>query len=196
LECLGRIDLQVKISGNRIALNEIEAVLKQHAAVVDAAVAVIENAPGHKSLIGYVLQRSGVDVAPAQLREFLEERVPEYMVPKIVNVTSLPHTPTGKVDRIALSRLHHAFVDDHSSFAKAESETEKTLANIWSSVLGRSGLSAETNFIDLGGDSLYAARCIARVRSAFGIDLPFTVLFEESGSVRSIARLVDEMRHS
>lgn len=194
LEFLGRSDRQVKVLGNRVALGEIEDLLKEHSDVADAAIVAVENAPAHNTLVAYVVPRQGSNLAPAQVLEFLKKRLPEYMVPKIVKLTELPLTPTGKIDRTSLMRSGQNFSGNQTFSKQADGDTECALVEIWSKVFGVTDIGPETNFLDLGGDSLYAARCLARVRSVFGTDLPFATLFEDTATIKNIAKLIDDLR--
>ena len=183
LEFLGRVDAQVKIRGFRIEPGEVEAVLAEHPAVREAAVAVREDAPGEKRLVGYVVPageegggaRTGA--LPAELRAWLGERLPAHMVPTaLVVLERLPLTPTGKTDRRALPAPAGAAQDGCS--AAPRSATEEVLAGIWGSVLGVERVGMEADFFELGGHSLLATQVVSRVRQAFGVELPLRDLFE------------------
>ncbi|HEU4561203.1 MAG TPA: amino acid adenylation domain-containing protein, partial [Longimicrobium sp.] len=176
LEYLGRTDFQVKIRGFRVEPGEIEAALTEHPSVVQAAV-VVRGEGAAKRLAAYVVPAAGATPGPAELRTYLASRLPEYMVPTAWTLMlALPLTPSGKVDRRSLPEPagHAASSADHVA---PRTPAERMVADAWEAVLGvRPG--AHDNFFDLGGHSLRATQVIARIRRAFGIDLPLRALFE------------------
>ncbi|HEX4961001.1 MAG TPA: amino acid adenylation domain-containing protein, partial [Thermoanaerobaculia bacterium] len=190
LEHLGRIDHQVKVRGYRIELGEIEAALSRHPSLVAAAVVAREEPSGERRLVAYVvLRRAGADLA-GELRVWVRESLPEYMVPAVwVELAALPLTPNGKVDRKALPA---PAAGPRGSLAPS-TPTEEVLAGIWSQVLGREAFGAEDNFFDLGGHSLLATQVVSRVREAFGLELPLRRIFE-TPTLASLARSLDGLR--
>ncbi|HEU0302653.1 MAG TPA: amino acid adenylation domain-containing protein, partial [Longimicrobium sp.] len=175
LEFLGRTDFQVKIRGFRVEPGEIEAALTEHPSVVQAAV-VVRGEGAARGLAAYVVPAAGAQPAPAELRSWLAGRLPEYMVPAAWTVMqALPLTPSGKVDRRSLPEP--AGPAAAAGHVPPRTPAERTVADAWEAVLGvRPG--AHDNFFDLGGHSLRATQVIARIRRAFGIDLPLRALFE------------------
>jgi amino acid adenylation domain-containing protein len=200
IEFLGRIDGQVKLRGYRIELDEIAAVLGQHAAVRDCVVVVREaaGASGYadKRLVAYVVpdadeRRTTNDEAASsssvlrpssfaqELRSFLATKLPDYMLPAaFVPLDALPLTPNGKVDYRALPAPSAARPEDAAPFEAPRTPTEELVAQIWAEVLGLERLGAHDEFFALGGHSLLAAQVIARVRETFQIELPLRSLFE------------------
>ncbi len=175
LEYLGRIDQQVKVRGFRIEPGEVEAALRGHALVRDAAVVVREDA-GERRLVGYVVPEGGAP-APAELRGWLGERLPEYMVPgAIVVLDALPTTATGKVDRRALPAPEAG--GSTEGYLAPRTPVEEVLAGIWSELLGVERVGAHDDFFGLGGHSLLATRVAARVREVLHVDLPLRALFD------------------
>ncbi|HEU4884066.1 MAG TPA: amino acid adenylation domain-containing protein [Longimicrobium sp.] len=175
LEYLGRTDFQVKIRGFRVEPGEIEAALAEHPSVAQAAVVVRgEGAAGR--LAAYVVPAAGAQPEPAELRTYLAGRLPEYMVPAAWTVMqALPLTPSGKVDRRSLPEP--AGLAAAAGHVPPRTPAELKVADAWEAVLGvRPG--AHDNFFDLGGHSLRATQVIARIRRAFGIELPLRALFE------------------
>jgi len=179
LEFLGRIDLQVKVRGYRIEPGEIEAALSQHPSVRENVVIVREDIPGDKRLVAYVIV--GSDEAPTfgDLRSFLQEKLPDYMIPShFVMLESFPLNANGKIDRRALPTPDHARPELDKVYMAPRNATEEVLVSIWSKVLGCSGVGVCDNFFDLGGHSLLATQLISRVRETFLLDIPLKYLFE------------------
>ncbi|HLJ26156.1 MAG TPA: non-ribosomal peptide synthase/polyketide synthase [Candidatus Angelobacter sp.] len=174
MEYLGRADHQVKVRGYRIELGEIEAALSRHAAVRENVVVIRENGLD-KWVVAYAAPRPGMEIAEEQLKEYLQERLPRYMVPsQFVLLESLPKTPNGKVDRKALPEPVRSLVKGR----EPKSETEEILAAIWAQVLRVEQVGVEENFFDLGGHSLLATQVMSRVRQAFGVELQLRSLLE------------------
>jgi amino acid adenylation domain-containing protein len=188
LECLGRADDQVKIRGYRIELGEIEATLAAEPNVQACAVLAREDEPGSKELVGYVVSRKGEVPDTDQLRDFLIERLPEYMVPpRFVFLDSLPLTPNGKVDRKALPAPPQAIV---GAGGPPQTETEKAVAAIWSELLRMDGIGVEDDFFDLGGQSMTAVGLIARLRDAFDVNIELATLFERP-TIAGLSEAID-----
>jgi amino acid adenylation domain-containing protein len=192
LEFLGRADHQVKIRGFRVEPGEIEAALREHASVGDAVVLARETAGGEKRLAAYVVG-AGVGAAPGvgELRGYLREKLPEYMVPAaFVVLEEFPLTPSGKVNRLALPAPGEARDEEARVYVAPRTPTEELLAGLWSEVLGVERAGADDNFFDLGGHSLLATQLMSRVREAFRIELPLRRLFE-SPTPAALAACVD-----
>ncbi|HZI16704.1 MAG TPA: amino acid adenylation domain-containing protein, partial [Myxococcus sp.] len=136
LDFLGRVDTQVKVRGFRIELGEVEAALSSHPAVREAVVAVREEGPTGKRLVGYAVPAPGQTLEVEALRQYLKERLPEYMVPSaLVRLEALPLTPNGKVDRKALP-APDASAEARRDFVAPRTPTEQVLAEQWSALLG------------------------------------------------------------
>jgi len=186
LEYLGRLDHQVKIRGFRIEIGEIEAVLAEHEQVRQAAVMVLEDVSSQAQLVGYVVTEPGEEVSTSELRRHLSAHLPEYMIPSIfVPMAEFELTPNGKVDRKALPAPDGSRPVLEREFVAPRTETEETLAGIWSEVLGVSQVGIHDNFFELGGHSLLATTVISRIRGSFSVELPLRYLFEAP----TIARL-------
>ena len=178
IEYLGRIDQQVKIRGFRIEPGEIEATLNEHCAVRESVVIAHEEVTGDKRLVAYVVARDGEPFAAEELRNHLQQRLPDYMVPAVfVELQALPLTLNGKVDRRALPAPNEAAVRPKQSFAAPRSETEQLLADIWSEVLGIKSVGVSDNFFELGGDSILSIQIVVRAKEA-GIYLTPKQLFQ------------------
>jgi amino acid adenylation domain-containing protein len=188
LEFLGRLDRQVKIRGVRLEPGEIEAVLRQHVAVRDAAV-VPRPAPGGDRLIAYVvLQRDQYEVLGG-LATWLRDKLPKPMVPgAFVALESLPLTPNSKLDVAALPEPDWALLAGGSALPRGA--VEELVAGLWAEVLGLDRVGVHDSFWDIGGHSLLATQVIARIRHLFGVELPLRSLFEDS-TVEALARRID-----
>ncbi|MCC5650789.1 amino acid adenylation domain-containing protein [Nostoc sp. XA013] len=178
IEFLGRIDNQVKIRGFRIELSEIETVINQHNNVKKAIVIVQGNLYDNKHLIAYIVSNSLQEQTIIELRQFLKEKLPEYMRPKaFVILDSLPLTANGKVDRYALKALNSQSRSIDKAFTAPRTATESTLAKIWAEVLNVENVGIQDNFFDLGGNSLLAIRLLDQINKQFERDLPLSNLF-------------------
>ncbi|HEX2078524.1 MAG TPA: amino acid adenylation domain-containing protein [Longimicrobium sp.] len=188
IDCLGRTDHQVKVRGYRVELGEVEDALRRHPAVADAVAAVREDLPGDRVLVGYVVADGGAAPAQAELRAFLKDRLPDYMVPTfVVALEGLPRLPNGKVDRGALPV---PAVDAERAYVAPRTPAEDAVCRIWAEVLGVDRVSAEDDFFELGGHSLRATQVISRIRQAFGAELaPFAVF--ELRTPAELARAVE-----
>jgi aryl carrier-like protein len=166
LDFLGRNDFQVKVRGYRIELGEVEARLGLHPGVVDAVAAAVTDSGGHKRLVGYLVaaDRSNLP-GPAELRAFMADVLPDYMVPSVfVFLDDMPLTSAGKVDRTALP-APGANVVAPDTGEQPRTPAERTLVAIWREVLGREVRMRE-NFFEAGGDSVLAIRVAAKARRA------------------------------
>ncbi len=172
LEYLGRVDEQVKIRGFRIELGEIESTLRAHPAVAQAVVVANEDLPGTKRLVGYLVPAtegvSGSDLAPtvAELRAHTAQTLPDYMVPAMfVMLAELPLNANGKVNRKALPTPDQSAVPA-PEYVAPRTATEQTLADIWGEVLGVEPVGVQSNFFELGGDSILSIQLVFRTRKA------------------------------
>jgi amino acid adenylation domain-containing protein len=195
LECLGRIDHQVKVRGYRIELGEIEVVLAQHPAVREAVVVAREDEPGDKRLVAYVIPHPGHSVTTPQMRRHLEGKLPEYMVPAaFVELTRFPLTPNGKVNRLALPTPGQRPALD-TEYVAPRDVVETDLAACWEEVLGLRPIGVHDNAFDVGIDSLRAARLLVAVEKRTGRKLPPGSLFQ-APTVARLANLVRDGQQS
>jgi len=196
VEPLGRADFQVKVRGFRIEPGEIEAVLGGHETVRESVVVAREDAPGDRRLVAYVVPEAGAAPSAQELRAYLKERLPDYMVPSaFVTLDRLPLTPNRKVDRRALPAPAESQAEPATAAVGPRTPVERRLVEIWSEVLKRERVGVEDNFFELGGHSLVAIRCLARVREEFQVELPLRLLFE-SPTVAGLAARVEELRRA
>lgn len=178
IEFLGRVDNQVKIRGFRIELEEIELVLRQHPSVRDAFVLARGDIPGDKRLVAYVTTHREHVCTSRDLRHFLKDRLPEYMIPTaFVQLDMLPLTPNGKIDRHALPAPTTARDSDNDDYFPPTSMLHHQLIAIWQDLLYTQPIGITDNFFYLGGHSLLAARMVARIEQVCGRKLPLTTLF-------------------
>ena len=191
LEYLGRADEQVKVRGYRIELGEIEAVLAEHEEVREAIVVVREEAAADKRLVAYLVIEEGAELNNGELRSWLREKLPEYMVPTaFVTLSELPLTPNGKVDRRALPAPEP--LQAGSKRVAPRTPVEELLVGIWAEVLGVEQPGIEDDFFELGGHSLLATQVISRIRQAFEVELPLRTIFENS-TVARLAAVIDDI---
>ena len=193
IEFLGRTDNQVKLRGFRIEEGEIEVTLAQHPDLRQTAVIVREDQPGDKRLVAYVCPNEGQIPTSVQLRRFLQEKLPDYMVPgTFIILEAFPLTPSGKVDRRALPAPDISSLVNQTSFVAPRDSVEQEIAEIWSEVLGVSPIGVHDNFIDLGGHSLLATKIMGLVRSRLQLELPLNRLFE-CPTVAELAKIVTQV---
>lgn len=190
IEFLGRRDDQVKIRGHRIELGEIESALLAQRGVTLGVVVVREFGPNDKRLVAYYEGPA----KPADVRNGLKARLPEYMVPNhVIALDSLPRLQSGKVDRRALAQ--RAIGTAAGAPARVETETELIMARLFAETLRLPGVDPEESFFDLGGHSLLAAQLMTRIEAVLGVQLPPSTLFG-APSVRELARVIAETRQA
>jgi len=167
LKFSGRADQQVKLRGFRIEMGEIESVLLGHPLVRLAAVAVQAGTAGGQRLVAYLVPTDAYALSRGEVREFLSLRLPEHMVPAVfVVLETMPLTPSGKINRKALPLPVEEESVVHRAYRAATNMLEKTLAEIWSSLLGVTTVGVDDNFYELGGDSILSLQIVSRARMA------------------------------
>jgi acyl-coenzyme A synthetase/AMP-(fatty) acid ligase/aryl carrier-like protein len=190
LEFLGRIDLQVKIRGYRIELGEIETSLLRHPGVSQAVVLAREDVPGEKRLVAYIIPK-GPAPSAADLRTFLQETLPEYMVPwAFVEIESLPVTGNGKLDREALPAPRD-IRPQGTAFVAPRNDLERAIATAWREVLQLEEIGVQESFFEVGGSSLLLARLQSRLRETLGREVPFVELFRHP-TIESLAQSLEQ----
>ncbi|MBD0386348.1 MAG: amino acid adenylation domain-containing protein [Nostoc sp. C3-bin3] len=197
IEILGRVDHQVKIRGFRIELEEIEAKLIQHSFVRESVLVVREDNPDDKRLVAYIVPNTqnyelenNIKLIP-ELRHFLKESLPEYMVPSaFVLLEKLPLTPNGKIDRRALPIAEHYLSNKEIKYIAPRTPIEEQLAKIWAELLQVKQVGIEDNFFELGGHSLLLTQLVFRVRQTWQIELPLSSLWEMS-TIASLAQSIE-----
>src|ERR1700750_376835 len=190
LQFVGRADHQVKVRGFRIEPGEIEAALRGHASVSQAAVIGRGEGPGSSQLVGYVVAAAGCSIDVAALRAHLGSRLPDYMVPAaIVELDRLPLTANGKLDRAALP----APSVRGRGLRLPRTAREEVLCGLFAEVLGVEGVGIEDDFFALGGHSLLATRLISRLRSSLEVEVSIRSLFE-APTVEALAKRLTDGR--
>lgn len=177
IEFIGRIDNQVKVRGFRIELREIEFVLNTHPQIQQAIVIAREDLPGDKRLIAYAIA-SDKSLTSSQLRQFLKQKLPEYMVPSaLVLLETLPITPNGKVDRQRLPEPDFE-TNREQEFIEPRNQAETKLAQIWQKKLNIEKIGIDDNFFDLGGHSLLLIQINSELQTIFNKEISMVKLFQ------------------
>jgi amino acid adenylation domain-containing protein len=190
IEFLGRQDFQVKIRGYRIELGEIETALQQHPGIRAAVAVAVGESSNNKQLVAYFVPKPGQSPTTHELRDFLQQKLPDYMMPAaFVMLESLMLTPNGKLDRKSLPIPDQTSSELKKSFTAPRDSLELQLAQLWEEVLGIQSVSVKDNFFDLGGNSLLAVRLMARTHQISGKNLPLSLLFE-AGDIERIANVI------
>ncbi|HEX8151320.1 MAG TPA: amino acid adenylation domain-containing protein, partial [Pyrinomonadaceae bacterium] len=178
LDFLGRLDDQVKVRGYRVELGEVEAALRRHTSVREAAAALRKGAGGDVALVAYVVGEDGAAPDAAALRAFLKDKLPEYMLPSaFVALDALPLTANGKVNRHALPAPERAGHDAGDAYVAPRTQAEAAVAAVWQEVLGVERVGVHDNFFDLGGHSLLATHLVHKAGTRFGVNLFLRDLF-------------------
>ncbi|MDR0269648.1 non-ribosomal peptide synthetase, partial [Paenibacillus sp.] len=208
IEFLGRQDFQVKIRGHRIELGEIEMILKEHPAVRDTVITVV-NSNGRKRFAGYIVlnqdndgrldiengdwNRTDLPSIWERLSDYLGHSLPEYMIPSVfIPLKELPLTANGKIDRNALPAIETGKGQSIKTYSVPRTSTERLLAQIWGGILDVERVYLTDNFFECGGDSLLATKLIALVRNDFQVELSLGNIFE-GPTVKEIAERIQEL---
>lgn len=191
LEFLGRADQQLKIRGYRIEPGEVEAALLRHPNVQEATV-IARQHHNDKRLVAYVVCSRQAGITSPDLRQFLRDSLPEYMVPSIVvQLASMPLTSNGKLDRQALPAPEQPIIDAGNSAIEQGNELEQKIAAVWQSLLRTSKMQLDDNFFDLGGHSLLVIQMKSALLQALNRDIAVVDIFTYP-SVRSLARYLGQ----
>ncbi|MBN1220775.1 MAG: amino acid adenylation domain-containing protein [Anaerolineae bacterium] len=203
LEFLGRVDHQVKIRGFRVEPGEIETILSQHLALQAAVVLAQDWGPlsAAKRLVAYVVPKQEPAPSQNELRRYLAEKLPDYMLPSLfVPLAALPLTTHGKVDRHALPKPDKVALSQEETYVAPRNPVEQKLARLWANILGLERVGVTDNFFELGGHSLLAVRLIAQIQKEFNREVSLATLFQEA-TVEHLARCLgqpesDDSSHS
>ncbi len=189
IECLGRVDHQVKIRGYRVELGEIEALLRGHERVLEAAVVLREDVPGDKRLVAYVRMAPGHELDAEALKTWLRRQLPDFMVPSAyVELAELPLTPNGKIDRKALPAPTAPDVQS-TTYTAPQSDAETMIAGIWQRVLHVPKVGTRDNFFDIGGHSLLVVQVLKELREQVAKPIQMTDLFKHT-TIETLARFI------
>ncbi|NDJ18573.1 non-ribosomal peptide synthetase [Myxacorys almedinensis] len=178
VEYVGRVDDQVKLRGFRIELGEIEAVLSQHPQVRQAVV-LLTGEHSQQYLCAFLVLEKDQTIVADELRFFLKEILPQYMIPStFIVLESLPLTPNRKIDRQALAAIDSIELPPTTSYIQPETPDEQQLATIWMEILGVQQVGTQDNFFDLGGHSILVIQLWTRIKELFQVEIPLRSLFE------------------
>lgn len=190
IEFLGRVDFQVKINGQRIELNEIQVALEKHPNVRESVIKTAKRASGSDYLVAYLVPQEQPAPSVAELRDFLKEQLPVYMVPSYFMVMdAFPLTPNGKIDRKALPEPEIEALPG-GEFVAPRTPVEQQLGEVWAKILGLEQVDIHANFFDMGGNSLLAIRLFVQIEKLFGVSLPLAVIFQ-APTIEQLAHLIE-----
>lgn len=192
IEYLGRLDRQAKLHGYRIELGEIDSLLTQHPAVQQSVTMIREDIPGHRQLVAYIILQENTSMQSNELRQFLQQRLPFFMVPSLfILLPVLPRLLNGKINYKALpvpvSPLKEQKRDE------AYTPLEQTLRTIWEQVLGVEPILKHYNFFELGGHSLLATKVINQIREVCHVEIPLHLMFEAQ-TLTGLATCIEQLR--
>lgn len=194
IDFLGRIDHQVKLRGYRIELGEIEAVLNEHPQVRETVAIVREDQPGDQRLVAYFVPNSVLAPTNSDLRRYLSQKLPDYMVPAlVVELDEMPLTPSRKINRHVLPVPDLSRSNVEEAFVAPRTPTEERLADIFAAVLKVKQVGIHDNFFELGGHSLLATQVNSRMRKIFQLDFPLRDIFEDP-TVAQLAERVETIQ--
>lgn len=187
IEYLGRIDNQVKIRGFRIELGEIENTLSAHPDLKETVVIAREDLPGDKRLAAYFVPKRAPSPKAGDLRDYLKQTLPDYMVPStFIELDEMPLTTNGKIDRKMLPAPSTALSEAERGFVSHRDSMEQRLVRIWEKLLNVQPIGIHDNFFELGGHSLQAIRMFAEIEQSFGKNIPLATLFG-AGTIEKLA---------
>ncbi|AVH67903.1 amino acid adenylation domain-containing protein [Nostoc sp. 'Peltigera membranacea cyanobiont' N6] len=192
IEYIGRIDHQVKIRGFRIELGEIEALIAQHPSIQQTVVTAKVDNPENQRLVAYVVPHPEQTLNTDELRQFLKQQLPEYMVPSaFVLLDTLPLTPNGKIDRRALPAPDSTRLDLEKTYLAPRDPLELQLTKIWEQILDVQPIGVRDNFFELGGHSILAVKLFWQIEKTFNKNLPLAILFQ-SGTIEALAKIISQ----
>jgi amino acid adenylation domain-containing protein len=190
IEFLGRVDHQVKTRGMRVETQELQAALSKYPGLQDVVIHPREDQPGEVRLVAYMTTEQKIKPTVTELRGFLSQALPEYMIPSaFVFLDRLPLSSNGKVDRNALPPPDQARPELEKDFVPPRTPVEEMLAGLWVEILGLDRAGVYDNFFELGGHSLLATRLMSRIRQVFEVELPLRQVFGAS----TIAELAENI---
>ncbi|QGX67142.1 amino acid adenylation domain-containing protein [Bacillus sp. ms-22] len=189
IDCLGRMDHQVKIRGHRVECGEIEAAMLTFDDITECAVIPHQHESGHKRLIGYFVQKG--DMTPQDIRQNLKDILPDYMVPSLLmELCELPLTPNGKVDQKRLPPPEWRQEEVETTTDRAATEEERVLEKVWSQLLGAPSIGVHDNYFELGGDSIIVIQMVARLAQEGYVIQPRDVF--EKQTISQLAKVMKQ----
>ena len=194
IEFLGRVDAQVKLRGFRIEPGEIEMLLNQHAAVKDTVVLASEDTPNAPRLVAYIIPARPSLSLVTQLRTYLQDRLPTYMIPAaFVLLDTFPRGPSGKINYRALPAPEQQHTITDETYVAPRTPIEEILAGVWAAVLQLERVSRLDNFFKLGGHSLQATQVVARLREILHIELPVRAIYD-APTILALAASIEKIK--
>ncbi len=179
IEFVGRVDNQVKIRGFRIELGEIENALLRHSSVAQAAVVTRAASSGHPSVIAYVVPTRECTLTTGELREFLMQSLPDYMLPNAIQfLEEFPLNSSGKLDRNVLAKINAQEFESDRPHVAARDKIEEQIVGIWEEILDVTPIGVTDDFFVLGGDSILVERCISQIEKVFQVELSSRAFYE------------------
>ena len=192
IDFVGRADHQVKLRGYRIEMGEVEVAISQHPNVRETVVEIFGEKSADQKLVGYLTLKNEAQLNATQLRKFLEEKIPEYMIPStFMFLEKMPFATSGKVDRKNLPQPNNTRPDLEQEFVASETSLEDWLTQLWQEALGLEKIGIDDKFFELGGNSLQAATLVAKVQKQLNQTV-FIVSIFEAPTVREYARFLEE----
>jgi len=192
LDFMGRVDFQVKIRGFRIELGEIENVLLRMPQIKEAIVKAFDTENKDKVLAAYFTSSDGDAPEVAEIRAFLEEHLPDYMIPKVfVALDEMPIDPSGKINRHALPAPDLSAARVTTEYVAPRTQTEEILVKIVEEILNIDRVGVHDSFFDLGGHSMMATQVVSRIRDEFDVEISLRTLFEHP-TVEGISHAITE----
>ena len=192
LAFIERIDNQVKIRGFRIELGEIESAISQFVGIKENVVVARTDQQGEKALVAYCVNDKSTVLNETELRQFLKEKLPDYMIPSsIIVMDKLPLTANNKIDRKALPEPTNLTSSFSKEYVAPKTDNEKKLAAIWSSILKIDKIGVLDDFFELGGHSLLATQLITRIKNEFNVKIPFRNIFDFT-TISGLLKYIDE----
>jgi acyl-CoA synthetase (AMP-forming)/AMP-acid ligase II/acyl carrier protein len=193
---MGRIDEQIKIMGYRIEPHEISGVLDRHPSIEASCVSSCSSGLAEKRLVAYVVPAKDAHPRPGELRTFLAEYLPDYMIPStFVQVPELRVSLSGKLDRAALPEPSAANILEDESFEAPQSYIEERLSGFMTVLLGVDRVGRDDNFFNLGGHSLMGAQMGTKIRETFDVDLSLLSIFDHP-TVREMSCEIEKLIHA
>ena len=194
IECLGRADYQVKVRGHRIELGDIEAALDQNPRLQACAVVARKDERGDNRLIAYIVSDKDDPLAISELRDYLTDKLPDYMMPgRYVRMDALPLTPNGKVDKRSLPAPDESRPELKSRFVLPDTSVEKEVAGMWSEILGVAQVGVHDNFFELGGHSLLLTQLHTRISRSFNVNPGLRELFDAPTILEMTILIADKL---